>query len=92
MRIEKNCYLGKLKEPLSSLLCVHVLTPHNKNQVTVGLIQPQEMETLHTLRVEESGPPKFATLIGKDHDIISVFPKADRRYTLKITGTQLVTF
>lgn len=87
MTIKKNDFIGNLKTPIVELMGVSVLLPRGF-RATVCLMNGHGLHELLRNQPGQRGRPQFASI--QNGRMVSVFPRADKRYRLRVVGTQYV--
>ena len=89
MTIKKNELIGKLKTSIVEMCSVYVILPKGY-RMSVCQVNGQYLEAMLRDNPNERGMPRLAALDRDTGRSISVFPRADKRYRLRVVGTQFI--
>ena len=89
MIIKKNSDTVKLKKSLTELLQVEVYIGKG-NWLFVSIIPIYDLYKLHETNPIDPNLPKCIGLNVSNQTLV-IYPKTDKRYKIRVIGTQLVT-
>lgn len=87
MQIKKDDFIGHLKTRLAELVEVTVRLPGNIG-LSVCIVPGFDVNKMLNENPHKRGVPEFASI--ENGDLISVFPRTDKRYRLRVFGTQYI--
>lgn len=87
MTIKKNDFIGRLKVRITEMYEVYVLLPKGI-RLRVRLDDGFRVHEMLRSHPTDRGVPQMASI--ENGAMISVFPCADKRYRLKVIGTQYI--
>lgn len=87
MTINKNDFIGHLKIPIVELMEVAVQLPKGM-RMAIRIESEHWISEMLRKNPDERGAPKFAAI--DNGRLVTVFPRTDKRYRLRVVGTQYV--